>query len=199
MDMFIEPKLDKGRMEVICGSMFSGKTEELIRRMKRAVIANQKVIMFKPAIDTRYHESSIVSHDNNVIDSIPVLHPAEIFDHLKSEQVVGIDEAQFFDPALSEVVLKLTRLNRRVIIAGLDMDSNGQPFGPMPELMALAEYVTKVHAICMKCGDIASFTFKRIKNDKQVEIGAKELYEARCRNCFNDGMAAQKDQISIAF
>jgi thymidine kinase len=97
------------------------------------------------------------------------------------------------------VELKLTRLNRRVIIAGLDMDSNGQPFGPMPELMALAEYVTKVHAICMKCGDIASFTFKRIKNDKQVEIGAKELYEARCRNCFNDGMAAQKDQISIAF
>lgn len=186
-------------MEVICGSMFSGKTEELIRRMKRAVLANQKVIMFKPAIDTRYHETAVVSHDNNALDSIPVSSPQEIFDHLKSEQVVGIDEAQFFDASLVEVAIRLTRLNRRVIIAGLDMDSNGNPFGPMPDLMSQAEYVTKVHAICMKCGDIASFTFKRVKNDKQVELGAKDLYEARCRSCFDEGMAAQKDQITIPF
>lgn len=199
MDMFIEPKMDKGRIEVICGSMFSGKTEELIRRMKRATLANQKVLMIKPALDTRYHQTNVVSHDNNMIDSVPVINPNEIFDHLKSEQVIGIDEAQFFDDSLVEVVLRLTKLHKRVIIAGLDLDSNGQPFGPMPELMARAEYVTKVHAICMKCGDIASFTFKRVKNDKQVELGAKELYEARCRHCFDEGMAAQKDQIKFPF
>jgi thymidine kinase len=197
--MFIEPKLDKGGIEVICGSMFSGKTEELIRRMKRAVIANQKVQIFKPAIDTRYHEMHVVSHDKNMLESIPVQRAKDILDHLTSETVIGIDEAQFFDEELVGVCKKLTAMNKRVIVAGLDMDSNGVPFGPMPYLMATAEYVTKVHAICMQCGNIATFTFKRIKSDKQVELGAKELYEARCRSCFEEGMIQQREQLNLNF
>lgn len=195
--MFIESKIDKGVIEVVCGSMFSGKTEELIRRMKRAVLANQRVKIFKPAIDVRYHQSHVVSHDKNSLESVPVQTAAEILDHITSETVIGIDEAQFFDDELISVCNRLTKMQKRVIVAGLDMDSNAKPFGPVPHLMAIAEYVTKVHAICMQCGDIASFTFKRVKNDKQVELGAKELYEARCRVCFEEGMLQQKDQLNL--
>ena len=184
--MFIEPKLDKGGIEVICGSMFSGKTEELIRRMKRAVIANQKVQIFKPAIDTRYHEMHVVSHDKNMLESIPVQRAKDILDHLTSETVIGIDEAQFFDEELVGVCKKLTAMNKRVIVAGLDMDSNGVPFGPMPYLMATAEYVTKVHAICMQCGNMANYSYRKIPNDDQVMLGATDVYEPRCRNCYDN-------------
>ncbi len=195
--MFIEPKLDKGRLEVICGSMFSGKTEELLRRLKRAVIAGQKISLFKPAIDRRFHDQMVVSHDNNRYEAMAVNDSSEILGLVRHEQVVGIDEAQFFEPGLTKTVEQLLKLNKRVVIAGLDLDSNGEPFGSMPALMASAEYVTKVHAICVKCGDIATFTFKKIRNNQQVELGAKELYEARCRACFQEGMLQQKDQIGL--
>lgn len=191
--MFIEPK--RGRMheqrtgwiEVVCGSMFSGKTEELIRRLKRAKIAKQKVEIFKPAIDVRYHEIDIVSHNQTAIRSTPVHSSEEILLITSDCEVVGIDEAQFFDRGIVEVVNKLAENGKRVIIAGLDMDSRGIPFGPMPALMSIAEYVTKVHAICVVCGDIANYSYRKVPNEQQVMLGELDSYEARCRKCFHAG------------
>jgi thymidine kinase len=189
--MFIEPKRGRGQgqktgwVEVICGSMFSGKTEELIRRLKRAKIAKQKVEIFKPAIDTRYHEVDIVSHNQNAIRSTPVNASDEILLMTTDCEVVGIDEAQFFDGGIVDIVNKLAENGKRVIVAGLDMDSKGVPFGPMPALMSIAEYVTKVHAICMICGDIAHYSYRKTANEQQVMLGESDSYEARCRKCFN--------------
>jgi thymidine kinase len=190
--MFTEPKRGKesnphpriGWVEVVCGSMFSGKTEELIRRLKRAKIAQQKVAIFKPALDTRYHDADIVSHNANAISSIPVTVSKEILVNIGDCDVVGIDEAQFFDMALVEVANWLANAGKRVIIAGLDMDYTGKPFGPMPALMAIAEYVTKVHAICVVCGDIAGYSYRKVASAEQVLLGETDSYEARCRKCF---------------
>ncbi|MFN3785113.1 MAG: thymidine kinase [Spirosomataceae bacterium] len=190
--MFIEPQREKkvgqkiGWVEVICGSMFSGKTEELIRRLNRADIARQKVQIFKPAVDTRYHEENIVSHSKRSIVSEPVTSSSEILIRLTDCEVVGIDEAQFFDLDLVDVVTQLANLGKRVIIAGLDMDSRGKPFGPMPALMATAEYVTKVHAICVVCGDVANYSYRKTANEAQVMLGEADTYEARCRRCFHN-------------
>ena len=190
--MFIEPRSNtdkrKGWMEVICGSMFSGKTEELIRRLKRAKIANQKVEIFKPTIDTRYDETEVVSHNQNSISSTPVSSSLNILLMNDDADVIGIDEAQFFDQELVFVCEKLAEQGTRVIIAGLDMDYLGKPFGPMPALMAIAEYVTKVNAICMVCGDIATHSFRKTNENNLVMLGEKDTYEARCRFCFNEGM-----------
>jgi thymidine kinase len=195
--MFTEPRSEYGWIEVICGSMFSGKTEELIRRIKRSIIANQKVVIFKPSIDLRYHETEVVSHDSNSIPSIPVATSLDILNHFQHQDVVGVDEAQFFDENLPMVCNKLAEMNVRVICAGLDMDFKGLPFGPMPSLLAISEYVTKVHAICMKCGNIATYTFKKVHNDQTVELGEKDLYEARCRSCFVEGLATSRDQLKM--
>jgi len=189
--MFIEPKRGRskdsrmGWIEVICGSMFSGKTEELIRRLNRAKIAKQKVEIFKPSIDIRYHEEDIVSHNQNAIRSTPINAATEILLYTGDCDVVGIDEAQFFDEAVVDVANSLAAMGKRVIIAGLDMDSTGKPFGPMPGLMAVAEYVTKVHAICMICGDIAHYSYRKVSNGNQVMLGEADTYEARCRKCYH--------------
>ncbi|HPR30753.1 MAG TPA: thymidine kinase [Prolixibacteraceae bacterium] len=187
--MFLEKDLtsqrQKGWIEVICGSMFSGKTEELIRRLNRARIARQKVEIFKPGVDVRYSADQVVSHNENAIRSTPVETASNILLLTGDVDVVGIDEAQFFDPALVEVCQKLANMGIRVIVAGLDMDFKGKPFGPMPQLMAVAEYVTKVHAICMKCGDLAHFSHRLSENDKLVLLGEKSEYEPLCRRCFN--------------
>jgi thymidine kinase len=185
--MFIEPLLQgekRGWIEVICGSMFSGKTEELIRRLKRAKIANLKVEIFKPAIDVRYDEIKIVSHDENQILSTPIDNSQKILLMAEDVDVVGIDEAQFFDDEISNVCDQLALKGVRVIVAGLDMDFLGKPFGQMPFLMAKADYVTKLHAICMKCGNIANFSYRIIPNEQQIMLGAKNAYEPRCRVCF---------------
>lgn len=190
--MFIEPHSrtgnPKGWIEVICGSMFSGKTEELIRRLKRARIAHQKVEIFKPSVDTRYDEEHVVSHDSNAILSTPVPHAMNILLLSEGTEVVGIDEAQFFDMGIVEVAVQLANRGVRVIVAGLDMDYLGNPFGPIPNLLAVADYVTKVHAICMVCGDIATHSFRHSGGKNQVELGEKDAYEPRCRSCFHQGM-----------
>jgi thymidine kinase len=195
--MFLEPRLKntshkKGWIEVICGSMFSGKTEELIRRITRARIANLRVEIYKPAVDTRYHETEVVSHNSNAVSSIPVSSSLNILLMCQDADVVGIDEAQFFDAELVYVCETLAQKGIRVMVAGLDMDYLGKPFGPMPALMAIAEYVTKVNAICMVCGDLATHSFRKTTNTNQVMLGEKDTYEARCRHCFNEGMANQK-------
>lgn len=195
--MFTEPRKKKGWIEVICGSMFSGKTEELIRRMKRTQLANLQSIIFKPVIDVRYAHDEIVSHNKNSLYSHPIEDPNQILQYAAGSDVIGIDEAQFFDERIVDVCKKLASSNVRVIVAGLDMDFRGNPFGYMPHLLAQAEYVTKVHAICMKCGDVASHTYKKSVNDQTVELGERELYEARCRQCFLEGMASRKDQLRI--
>lgn len=185
--MFIEPHRSaskKGWIEVICGSMFSGKTEELIRRLKRAQIANQKVEIFKPAIDMRYEAHHIVSHDEARIRSTPVDSAYNILLMMAEAEVIGIDEAQFFDEGLAEVTEQLATKGIRVIVAGLDMDFAGKPFGIMPALLAKAEYITKLHAICMQCGDIANFSYRRTKIEDRFLQGEKDIYEPRCRNCF---------------
>jgi thymidine kinase len=191
MSLFNEPfhrkQLNRGSIEVICGSMFSGKTEELIRRLRRAEIAKFTVEIFKPAIDTRYDDKAIVSHDLNSIQSTPVTSSESILLLSNNVQVVGIDEAQFFDDELPSVCVKLAAKGVRVIAAGLDMDFLGQPFGPMPNLMAIAEYVTKVQAVCVQCGNAASHSYRKIENENQVMLGEKESYEPRCRICFNLG------------
>lgn len=183
--MFMENAKNPGWIEVICGSMFSGKTEELIRRIRRAVFANQKVMIFKPKIDTRYSDEEVVSHDAHSVHSTPVASAAEILPLAKDAQVVGIDEAQFFDNDIVEVAQTLADNGVRVIIAGLDTDFRGVPFGPMPTLMAVAEYVTKVHAICVHCGDLAQHSHRLSKSDALVELGEKDIYEPICRHCFN--------------
>jgi len=185
--MFIEPILKgerRGWIEVICGSMFSGKTEELIRRLKRAKIANLKVEIFKPAIDVRYDEIKIVSHDENYIQSTPIGNSQTILLMAQDVDVVGLDEAQFFDDEITGVCDELAKRGVRVIVAGLDMDFMGHPFGQMPYLMAKADYVTKLHAICMKCGSIANYSYRIIPNEEQIMLGAKNAYEPRCRLCF---------------
>ena len=164
--------------------MFSGKTEELIRRLKRARIANLKVEIFKPAIDNRYHEQNIVSHDESSIASTPVNNSSEILLLTEEVDVVGIDEAQFFDENIISVCETLAAKGTRVIVAGLDMDYTGKPFGPMPDLLAIAEYITKLHAICMKCGAIANYSYRKSSQESQLVIGEKDHYEARCRRCF---------------
>lgn len=188
--MFIEPikRKDKaGWIEVICGSMFSGKTEELIRRLKRAHIANRKVAIFKPVLDKRYHETHVVSHDSNFISSMPLSAPEQILELAKGIEVVGIDEAQFFDMSLSTVCENLARKGTRVIIAGLDMDFEGRPFGPVPQLLSIADYITKVHAICVQCGDTAHFSYRKNSSPDTILLGEKEHYEPRCRTCFYKG------------
>ena len=185
--MFIEPHIQgekRGWIEVICGSMFSGKTEELIRRLKRARIANLKVEIFKPSIDTRYHEQHIVSHDENAIPSTPVDNSQTILLLAGEVNVIGIDEAQFFDDQLPEVCDQLAIRGTRVIVAGLDMDFTAKPFGPMPYLLAKAEYITKLHAICVKCGNIANYSYRKSAVGGQVVLGEKDLYEPRCRHCY---------------
>ena len=184
--MFLENASQKGWIEVICGSMFSGKTEELIRRMKRAQFANLKVEIFKPSIDVRYSEEEVVSHDSNAIQSTPVESAQNILLMTSDVDVVGIDEAQFFDEGIVDVCRKLADSGIRVIVAGLDMDYMGVPFGPMPALMATAEYVTKVHAICVRCGDLAHHSHRLTADDKQVLLGAKDTYQPICRHCFNE-------------
>lgn len=186
--MFIEPlkgQTNRGWIEVICGSMFSGKTEELIRRLKRAKIANQRVEIFKPEIDVRYHPEKIVSHDENTISSKPVKSAAEILGHLGDAEVIGIDEAQFFDDGLLDVCNQLAMQGKRVIVAGLDMDYAGKPFGQIPSLLAIADYITKLHAICMVCGSIANYSYRKSADDAQVVIGEKNIYEPRCRVCYH--------------
>lgn len=175
-----------GWIEVICGSMFSGKTEELIRRLKRARIARQKVEIFKPAIDKRYDEINVVSHDENTILSTPVESASQILLLSNDVDVVGIDEAQFFDNQLPSVCNTLAANGIRVIVAGLDMDYLGKPFGPMPELIAIAEDVVKVHAICMSCGDLAQFTHRKVHDDHLVMLGEADTYEPLCRKCYHE-------------
>lgn len=187
--MFIEPNLSgerRGWIEVICGSMFSGKTEELIRRLKRVKFANLKVEIFKPVMDTRYHDDDIVSHDTNAIHSTPVDHSQKILLMAKEVDVIGIDEAQFFDPGLPNVCDDLAYQGIRVIVAGLDMDFTGKPFGQMPYLLAKADYVTKLHAICVKCGSIANYSYRKVPDEGQVMLGALDVYEPRCRKCYNE-------------
>lgn len=194
--MFLEPHLgnfptDKkhgvGWIEVICGSMFSGKTEELIRRLNRALLAGQKVEIFKPSIDTRYHSANVVSHNANTIRCTPVDFSEDITLISANSNVVGIDEAQFFDDHLVKVCNQLASGGKRIIVAGLDMDFSGKPFGPMPHLMAIAEFVTKVHAICMVCGAVASYSYRLSEDKQKVMLGEKSAYEARCRRCFFEG------------
>lgn len=179
----------KGWIEVICGSMFSGKTEELIRRLKRATIAKQKVEIFKPQVDVRYNETNIVSHDSNQIHSTPVPLSSNILLLTQNVEVVGIDEAQFFDDELPNVCTALANTGIRVIVAGLDIDYLGKPFGCMPELLAVADYVTKVHAICMHCGDLAHHSHRIVKDDTLIMLGEKDSYIPLCRSCFNKAMA----------
>ena len=186
--MFLEPEIEnslkKGSIEVICGSMFSGKTEELIRRLNKAKFAKLQTTVFKPKTDNRYHKEQVVSHNANAIKSKAVNSALEILDFVKGEDVVAIDEVQFFKSDIIDVCKKLADKNKRVILAGLDMDYLGNPFGPMPQLLAIAEYVTKVHAICNDCGKMASHSY-RVSNSKViVELGQKNKYRALCRSCF---------------
>lgn len=180
----LHPQSSRGWIEIICGSMFSGKTEELIRRMRRAKFAKQKVEIFKPRIDNRYSDDSVVSHDENAISSTPVESAQSILLLVSDAQVVGIDEAQFFDSGLPAVCNELANRGIRVIVAGLDMDYLGQPFGPIPALMSMAEMVTKVHAVCLRCGSSASYSHRLDPSDKLVLLGEKNAYEPLCRECF---------------
>ena len=175
-----------GAIEVICGSMFSGKTEELIRRMKRAQFAKQQVEIFKPAMENRYSEENIVSHDQNAIPCTPIEHSGNILLLSGGRDVIGIDEAQFFDEGLPSICNQLANQGIRVIVAGLDMDYKGNPFGPMPELCAIADDVTKVHAICVECGQLAGYSHRLVHNDKLVLLGEKEEYRPLCRSCFKN-------------
>ncbi len=196
--MFVEPYLhlpnQRGWIEVICGSMFSGKTEELIRRINRALIAKQSVSLFKPALDVRYDEQKIVSHNQNSLQSRALRKAFDILDHCGNSHVVGIDEAQFFDDELLEVAIQLANQGIRVIISGLDMDFEGKPFGIMPQLMSVAEFVTKVHAICAVCGGVASYSYRLSDSHEQILLGEKDLYEPRCRACFLAGQRQEKEK-----
>jgi len=192
--MFVEPNIGgsstskSGWVEVVCGSMFSGKTEELIRRLNRALLAQQQVEIFKPTVDKRYSKKKVVSHNDNAIHSTPVNFANDILLRAGQCEVVGIDEAQFFDDDIINVVNELANQGKRVIVAGLDMDYMGNPFSPMDKLMATAEYITKVHAICMECGRIASYSYRRTKSKQTVVLGEKDVYEALCRKCFYEKM-----------
>jgi len=188
--MFLEPSFKgqrSGWIEVVCGSMFSGKTEELIRRIRRAIIAHQKTIIFKPSKDKRYDDEDVVSHDENTVKSIPIEKSTDIYNYVEEASVIGIDEAQFFDDELVKVCEKLALQGRRVIVAGLDMDYKGIPFGPMPNLLAIAEYITKVHAICPHCGNLATHSYRLSEETEQLVLGEKDKYEPRCRVCYAMG------------
>ena len=190
--MFLESQIDspnqKGSIEVICGSMFSGKTEELLRRLRRAEFAKLKISVFKPQIDVRYDTKNVVSHDSNTILSTPVKSPTEILTLANKSQVVAIDEAQFFNDDLVSVCNTLAKQGKRIIIAGLDMDFSGRPFGVIPQLLAIAENITKVHAICIDCGGIANHSFRLTKNEELVQLGQKNEYKPLCRHCFNQNI-----------
>jgi thymidine kinase len=185
---FLENSVDnagkRGSIEVIAGSMFSGKTEELIRRLRRAMFAGLKVEIFKPSIDTRYSKDRVVSHDEKSIISSPVENASSILLLASGVEVVGIDEAHFFDSSLVEVCTRLADAGTRVIVAGLDMDFAGNPFGPIPALMAVAEYISKVHAICVRCGNLANYSYRKVKDDTLVMLGEKDIYEPICRSCY---------------
>ncbi len=188
--MFLEPHFRsqrKGWIEAISGSMFSGKTEELIRRLRRAEIAGQQVLVFKPSTDARYHARDVVSHDRSAFPGRALTRATRMLDLAGEVAVVGVDEAQFFDARLPEVCEELAERGHRVIVAGLDMDFRGKPFGPMPALLAVAEYITKVHAICAQCGNLATHSYRLTDGADTVYIGASEAYEARCRHCFRMG------------
>ncbi|MDQ3141015.1 MAG: thymidine kinase [Bacteroidota bacterium] len=188
--MFLEPGFGSQRsgwIEVVCGSMFSGKTEELIRRLKRARIANQKVEIFKPSQDIRYDDRKVVSHDENALLSKPINLSEEILSLNEETKVVGIDEAQFFDMELVNHCQTLVSRGIRVIVAGLDMDFRGQPFGPMPHLLAVAEYITKVHAICPHCGNLATHSYRLSAEEETIVLGEMDKYEPRCRTCYQMG------------
>ena len=187
--MFSENHKKSGCIEVVCGSMFSGKTEELIRRLRRAEFANQKIRTFKPAIDVRYSEVDVVSHDAHSINAQAINDPALMLEIGDDVQVVGVDEAQFFDASLVDVCQKLANRGVRVIIAGLDTDYKGVPFGPMPLLMAVAEDVQKVHAICVRCGNLANHSHRLSKSSDLVLLGEKDVYEPLCRDCYNKAVA----------
>jgi thymidine kinase len=187
--MFIEPNIRgerRGWIEVVCGSMFSGKTEELIRRLKRAKIANLKVEIFKPGVDVRYDEVKIVSHDTNVIHSTPIDNSQKMLLLAQGVDVVGVDEAQFFDIELPGVCETLALQGIRVIVAGLDMDFQRNPYGPMPSILAKADYITKLHAICVKCGNIANYSYRKVPNEDQLMLGELDAYEPRCRYCYEE-------------
>ena len=190
--MYSESIKKSGCIEVICGSMFSGKTEELIRRLKRAQFDNQKIEIFKPAVDTRYSDMDVVSHDLHSIPCTPIKDAEMMLDAKEETQVIGIDEAQFFSEKLIAVAQELADRGKRVIIAGLDTDYMGKPFGPIPGLMAIAEDVQKVHAICVKCGNLANHSHRLTKSHKLVVLGEKDVYEPLCRQCFNEALAAEK-------
>ena len=196
--MFLEkstnnPSQGRGWIEVIVGSMFSGKTEELIRRLTRARIARQRVEIFKPEIDKRYDDTNVVSHNENSIRSIPIQNASQILLYIDGMDVVGIDEAQFLDDDLPGVCNYIANQGIRVVVAGLDMDFQGKPFGPIPALMATAEYVTKVHAICMRCGDLAHYSHRTVVSEKLVLLGEKDNYEPLCRKCYSDSKTGFKD------
>jgi len=176
----------RGTIEIITGSMFSGKTEELIRRLRRAQFAGLKVEIFKPSLDKRYSENRVVSHDDKSIVSTPVDNSSSILLLAGEVDVVGIDEAQFFDNSIVEVCNKLADKGIRVVVAGLDMDFMGNPFGPIPALLSVAEYITKVHAICMRCGSLAQYSFRKSEEEQVVVLGEKDKYEPLCRDCFNN-------------
>jgi thymidine kinase len=194
--MFLENTVNRGRrqgwIEVICGSMFSGKTEELIRRMRRAEFARMKVEIFKPKVDTRYHEDDVVSHDQKNIRSTAIEHSSQLLLLTSDVEVVGIDEAQFFDAGLPEVCNQLANQGIRVIVAGLDMDFMGRPFGPMPNLLAIAEFVTKVHAICIKTGNLANYSYRFAEGESVVQLGEKESYAPLSREAYNELMEKRK-------
>lgn len=200
ISMFLEPQSKiagehtSGSIEVICGCMFSGKTEELIRRLRRATIAKQNVEIFKPAIDTRYDNDDVVSHNKTSIRSTPVQFASDILLLAGDSDVIGIDEAQFFDDQIVDVCRKLANSGKRVIVAGLDMDAYGKPFGPMPYLLAIAEFVTKLHAICAISGSLASFSYKLTESEKTVELGETDIYEARNRKYFYEGQKEKQDK-----
>jgi thymidine kinase len=186
--MFVEPRNTgrNGWIEVIAGSMFSGKTEELIRRIRRAQFAQMNVEIFKPKVDVRYHETAVVSHNQNALSSTPVDSSNAILLLASNADVVGIDEAQFFDQELLSVCDQLANQGKRVIVAGLDMDFLGNPFGPMPQLLSVAEFVTKVHAICVRCGNPALYSFRTSHHQDQVFLGEKDVYEPLCRPCYHE-------------
>lgn len=188
--MFLEPSFRgqrSGWIEVVTGCMFSGKTEELLRRVRRSKIAGQRVVIFKPAKDTRYSDTNVVSHDDNSMDSIVISDPSEMLQYSKDYQVMGIDEAQFFSMDLVKYCEKLALAGKRMIAAGLDLDYRGAPFGPIPHLLAVAEYVTKVHAICPHCGNLATHSYRLVKDQETVLLGEKDAYEPRCRQCYHMG------------
>ena len=192
--MYSENSRRTGCIEVVCGSMFSGKTEELIRRLKRARFANQKIAIFKPGIDVRYSEEEVVSHDSNRLVSKPIADAAEMLMIEPDVKVVGVDEAQFFGDNIVAVAKELADRGVRVIIAGLDTDYLGKPFGPIPALMAIAEDVQKVHAICVKCGNLANHSHRLSKSQDLVVLGEKDIYEPLCRECYNAAMAAEAEK-----